>query len=345
MIIVISNRLINDNRNDENFLGEILNPQGADKITIAKAFYQENQKSWLIEPVSKNDNLTAENPSIKQLFLEIIKGIENNTFSRKWVFYIPGFNQSSRHALDSSRRLSVQYDVNVILFSWPSNPQGNSNSLKDFFEAESEYREALSIAKSSAITLAKVFTTLSQWIEDSSLDNLSRQRIKFTLLSHSLGNYVVENTTLNLVSSKVADFFDSIILHQADVDNPKHEQWINKIKLSKNIYITVNRHDFILTISGAFHKFRLNNLNVNNRLGNNTKDFTAQKAIYIDFTKGGQVQKAHDLLFDVSNPIVINFIKQIFKGNSPFISNRPFKQSDTQPNVYRLDQDFKSLEE
>ncbi len=339
MIIVISNRLINDHHKNELFFGESLNPQGSDQITIAKAFYQKPQKSWLIEPVSINEDLTRKNISIKQLFQAIIEGIKNNTFSRKWVFYIPGFNQSSRQALDYSHQLKENYDLNVILFSWPSNPQGNS-SIFDFFRAKSEYEEALSIAKSSAKTLANVFTILSQWIKESNLDILFRQRIKFTLLSYSLGNYVVENTTINLLSSEVTDFFDNIILHQADVDNPKHEEWINQIKISKNVYVTINQHDSILTISGAFHLSRLNQKNVNNRLGNNTKDFTAKKAIYIDFTKGGQVQKAHDLLFDVSNPIVINFIKQIFKGNSPFISNRPFKQSTTQSNVYRLDQDY-----
>ena len=47
MIIVVSNRLVHENGSNDSFFGEILNPQGVDKITIAKAFYQENQKSFL----------------------------------------------------------------------------------------------------------------------------------------------------------------------------------------------------------------------------------------------------------------------------------------------------------
>ena len=341
MIIVISNRVTNENYHNEYFFGETLNPQGADKITIAKAHYQEHNNSWLVEPLPKEDNLNNEDSPNKKLFLEIIEGIENDKYKRKWIFYIPGFNQSSRDALDASQKLADKYDTDVILFSWPSNPQGNSNSIFDLFEIESEYQEALSIAKSSAPALEKALTFLSQCIADYSFDDLLRRKIKFTLLIHSLGNCVLENC-IKLTSDNVTKIFDNIILHQADVDNKKHEQWITNIQPINNVYVTINRNDNVLTASGAFHKSRLNSWNVNNRLGNNTKDFTALKPVYYtDFTKGGQVANAHNLFFEVDhNAIVVNFFKQIFKGNSPLINNRPFRRSNNQENVYILDQDF-----
>ena len=170
MIIVISNRVINENHRNEYFFGETLNSQGTDKIRIAKAFYQGHNNPWLIEPLPEDDSLNHEDSPSKQLFLEIIKGIENSDYQRRWIFYIPGFNQSSRDALDASQKLAEKYDADIILFSWPSNPHGNSNSILELFKIESEYQEALSIAKPSAIALEKTLTALSQCIEDYSFD-------------------------------------------------------------------------------------------------------------------------------------------------------------------------------
>ena len=341
MIIVISNRVINENHRNEYFFGETPNPQGADTIRIVKAYYQGHNNPWLIEPLPEDDNLNNEDSPSKQLFLEIIEGIENDNYKRKWIFYIPGFNQSSCDALDASQKLAEKYDAEVILFSWPSNPQGNSNSILELFKIESEYQEALSIAQSSAIALETALAALSQYIADYSFDDLPRRKIKFTLLIHSLGNCVLENC-IKLSSSNVTAIFDNIILHQADVDNPEHEQWIQNIKPNNNVYVTINRDDYVLTASGAFHKSRLNSWNVNNRLGNNTQNFTAPIPVYYtDFTKGGQVANAHNLFFEVDhNAVVVNFFKQIFKGNSPLINNRPFRRSSSQENVYILDQDF-----
>lgn len=44
MIIVISNRNVNPEYNNEYLFGELLNEQGGDKIRIAKADYKEDTK-------------------------------------------------------------------------------------------------------------------------------------------------------------------------------------------------------------------------------------------------------------------------------------------------------------
>lgn len=260
MIIVVSNRLINENRSDEEFFSETLNLQGEERVTLARAFQREDN-SWLVEPLEETNTL---NNQTEQLFQVIIKGLENNSISRKLVVYVPGFNQSSRQALEAGRKLSGKYELDVILFSWPSNPGGNATSISDLVQTKSEYLKALSIAESSAKALSDIFQNLSQSLNNYSFDRVSRRQIKITLLTHSLGNYVFQNA-LNLLPSNVTKCFDNIILHQADVDSEKHEQWINQIKLTQNVYITINRHDSVLNASGGFHQSRLGSSNVNNR--------------------------------------------------------------------------------
>ena len=334
MIIVISNRIINESSNKEDFFGETLNPQGADKLRIAKAYYQGENSPWVIEALPKENNFNSDDSLIRNFFLDITNGIKEQKYRERWVFYNPGFNQSSRSALDASQKLSEKYDVDVILFSWPSNPNGRSNSIRDLLEVYSEYQEALSVAEASAKALEKAFGILNNCFLNSPFNNLSRTDIKCTFLSHSLGNYVFENC-IKLSSDNVEEIFDSIILHQADVHNKNHEEWVDNITNSSNIYITINRHDDILELSGTFHKLQgLNSQNSNNRLGNNTKNLTANKPRYIDFTKGDNVSRYHNLFFNVDNQIIWSFFDQIFKGNSKL--SPVFTQSANQSNVYSL---------
>ncbi|MDJ0900706.1 MAG: alpha/beta hydrolase [Xenococcus sp. MO_188.B8] len=323
MIIVISNRNVNQEYNNEYLFGELPNDQGGDKIRIAKADYKVDSKQWALELIPEDNGTNL--PS-KELFEEIATGISSGTYKRNWVFYIPGYNQSSRSALDASWQISQKYDVDVVLFSWPSNPGG--------FITE-EYPDAMEAAEVSAKALKRTFEKLDKYSRNCPLDSTEQRRISLNLLVHSLGNFVVENYVKLHLLSGITEFFNNIIFHEADVDNKGHKEWIDKIEFGKRIYVTINKNDYVLTGSGAFHLDRLNARNVNNRLGNTTKELVAEKAIYVEFTNGIFVAHAHNLFLSVDNPIVVNFFKQVFQGR-PGENNPPFEFDDSL-NAYVLD--------
>ncbi|MEM9271557.1 MAG: hypothetical protein AAGA80_01155 [Cyanobacteria bacterium P01_F01_bin.143] len=325
MIIVISNRNVNQQSNDESLFGEHFNDQGSDKIRIAKAEYTEATDKWALELIPEDNG--ANLPSQK-LFEEIATGISQGIYKRDWIFYIPGYDQSSRKALDNARAISQKYEVEIVLFSWPSNPGG---FLLD------EYPSAIEAGKISANALRQAFIKLDSYRRNCPLDDIEQRRISFNLLNQSLGNVVAESYARLLVSNEVSEIFDNIIFHQADIDNKDHAEWIDKIDFGKRIYVTININDEVLTVSGGFHANRLNARNVNNRLGNTTKELTAKKPIYVDFTNGVFVSTSHNLFLLVDNAIVETFFKQLFKGQQGEIY-RPF-EFDSNLNAYVLDQD------
>lgn len=324
MIIVISNRNINPDYNNEYLFGEFPNEQGGDTVRIAKADYKEDTRQWSLELISEDDGTNL--PS-KELFEEIATGISSGIYKRNWVFYIPGYNQSSRSALDASWQISDKYEVDIVLFSWPSNP--------GVFIIE-EYPEAIEAAKISAQALRRTFKKLDTYMKNCPLDSNEQRRISLNLLIHSLGNFVVENYVRSYRLLEINKIFQNTIFHQADVDNKGHKEWIDNINFGRRIYVTLNKHDYVLTGSGAFHLDRLNAKNVNNRLGNKTKKLTAQKPIYVDFTNGIFVANAHNLFLSVDNAVVETFFKQVLRGGRGEDS-RTF-EFDSRINAYILNQ-------
>lgn len=324
MIIVISNRNINPEHSNERLFGEFLNELGGDKIRIAKAEYEPSNSQWTLDLLPEDNDETI--PS-QELFVEVANGIKNHTYNRKWVLYIPGYNQSSRSSLDASWQISQKYDVDVVLFSWPANPGG--------FVTE-EYPKAIEAAEISAQAFKQALEKLDKYIKNCPLNGIEQIGISFNLLVHSLGNFIVENYARFHLLNGVTEIFDNIILHEADVDNKDHQEWIDKIEFSKRIYVTINRNDYVLTGSGAFHLDRLNASNVNNRLGNTTKELNATQPIYLDFTGGRFVGNAHNLFLSVDNEKVTTFFKRFFYNRFK-VENSEVFIFDSSLNAYVLD--------
>lgn len=323
MIIVISNRNINSEYNNEYLFGERPNELGAEQIRIAKAEYNSSNNQWSLELLPEDNATTI--PS-QELFEEIARGIRDGDYKRNWVFYIPGYNQSSRSSLDASWQISQKYEVDVVLFSWPSNPGG--------FILE-EYPQAIEAARISAQALNQTFDKLNRYIGNCPLNDIEQRGISFNLFIHSLGNLIVENYVRSHLLSGTIEIFHNIIFHQADVDNEGHGEWIDRIEFSRRIYVTINRNDYVLTGSGAFHLDRLNAINVNNRLGNTTSELIATKPSYVDFTSGRFVANAHNLFLSVNNAIVENFFTQVFQGRAGVEDSLSFEFDDSL-NVYVL---------
>ena len=326
MIVVISNRNINSEFSDERLFGEQLNPLGAYKSRVALADFNDSSNRWNLELISEDNGSDEIDLSSKKFFDKIAQGIKDGSYKKNWVFYVPGFNQSSRGGLDASLQIAQKYDVDIILFSWPSNPGGS---------AEEEYKEVRKDAIISSQALDRAIEKLDKYVENWELEN-EELGITINLLAHSLGNFVLENYIRHSDFTNIKRIFNNVILHEPDVDNKSHTQWIDNITFTDRIFVTINIHDDILELSGVFHKKRLKTLTSSNRLGNSHKNLSAKKPIYIDFTHARFVSRSHNLFLKVDNPIVVYFFQQVFQGKKPILDSQPF-DFDATANMYILD--------
>lgn len=296
MIVVISNRNVNEAANDDNVFGEQPNAKGLDEIRVATATYTAEQK-WFVDLLPEPDNLDVNNIPSRQLFEQILTDIKTGVRRSNWVFYIHGFNQSFRSSLDACQEISQTYGVDVINFSWPSNPGG--------FVTD-EYKQARQAAKASSNALDRTLEKLGNYLTNRTFEEISSCTISLNLLIHSLGNYLVENFVREPIFSDQIGIFDNIIFHQADVDNRGHREWIDKIEYGKRLYATINENDSVLKASNAINRARL---------GNTASLLNSQRMIYLDFTDAKNVDNNHGLFRGVPNNESLNqFFQMVFTG-------------------------------
>lgn len=297
MVIVISNREVNEGATDESLFGEKSNAKGLDEIRLAEAKYDDGQDRWALKLLPEPDKLTLDTLPSRKLFKQVIKGIKDGTFKSNWVFFIHGFNQSFRKTIDTSHTISQKYGVEVIVFSWTSNPGGFVNA---------EYQRALQAAKASSNAVDRALEALGTYLRERSRADIEACDIRFNLLAHSLGNYVVEQFVRNPIFSGETRIFDNIIFHQADVDNRRHRFWLDRVEHGRRLYVTINENDRVLKASDLINPARL---------GNTSDNLTSSRAIYMDFTEGEGVGKEHNFfLGDHGNSTIDRFFQYVLTG-------------------------------
>ena len=135
-----------------------------------------------------------------------------------------------------------------------------------------QYKKARTNAKLSAPDLANSLDMARIAFEGSSR--------KANFVSHSLGNYVLENSHNHKSLRESLSYFDSILLHQGDADDKNHRLWIDAIEKNSSVVVTTNEKDKILEISNIYNHKSMKN----KRLGNVSKATKPDSPIYQDFT-------------------------------------------------------------
>ena len=315
MIIIVSNRNVNEDATDDTVFGEQTNIQGINELRVATASYNANTGQWEVNllPETNDDR----NPPSRVIFEQVTALIRSGDLKENWVFYIHGFNQSFLQSLEACQALKENYGVNVISFSWPSNPGGI---------VFSEYRKARLAAQASSSALDRTLEKIEQYLLDRPTEEIMACNISINLLIHSLGNYLVESFIRSPVFSGETRIFDNIIFHQADVDNRSHTEWIDLVEHGQRIYVTINEFDSILRKSDIVNPARL---------GNTVEGLTAAQPIYIDFTDGEHVGRSHNFFQPKSeNRTIANFFQEVLAGkHGEKISGFEF---DSRTNTFRL---------
>lgn len=316
MVIVVSNRSIKAGATDETLFEETPNAKGIDEIRLATADYSPSADAWTVNLLPEPDR-TTEVPPSKELFDQIMAGIKAGTYKKTWVFFIHGFNQSFAKGLETSWQLSQVYNVEVILFSWPSNPGG--------FVTD-EYRRARQAAKASANALDRTLDKLGRYLIDRPFEEIQQCPVSLNLMVHSLGNFMLESVARDPIFLENISLFTNLIFHQADVDNRLHKYWIDRVDYASRMYVTVNEEDLVLKASDFINP---------NRLGNTVEGLNGNRPIYIDFTDGAGVGGAHNLFLDVQdNPTVMEFCRRVLHGQRGEVV--PGFVFDQRVNAYRL---------
>ena len=221
---------------------------GIDEIRLATADYNPSTNRWAVDLRPEPNDLTDTVPPSKQLFNEVLAGIQAGTYRKTWVFFIHGFNQTFASGLQTSWQLSQLYDVDVILFSWPSNPGG--------FVTD-EYRRARQAAKASANALDRTLDKLGSYLLNRPYEEMWRCPASLNLLAHSLGNFMLESVAREPIFIPNVSLFKNLIFHQADVNNRLHKYWIDQVEYGTRLYVTINEEDLVLKASDLINPNRL----------------------------------------------------------------------------------------
>lgn len=298
MLIVTNRNIIKSNFNngigDENAFGDGVNSKGPNEVRLAHAF--KNNGKWEVKLVKEPSVITENNIPSKKEFDKFRDRLI--TKKKNCVFFVHGFNQSFEKNIEKALKLEVKHGVEVIAFSWPSNPGG--------FKTK-EYRHAKRTAKASNGALDSTLEKLGRYLKEPfNRDALENCDVKFSLITYSLGNYLFQNYVTDSMYENEVRVFDNVILCQADVDNQDHAQWVDLIEAGKRVYITINENDWVLKWSDAnFQK---------DRLGRTARNLNSRRAVYFDFTDGENVGKTHGLFYKDTNPIVKDFFSVVLNG-------------------------------
>jgi esterase/lipase superfamily enzyme len=214
-MIIVTNRDINESNlnngiGDHKLFGDKVNANGPNEVRLALATKTDNQ--WEVELLEEPEVVTEGNLPSKKVFNDLRNKLRNT--NRNCVFFVHGFNQSFLKNLNKAYEIERIYDVEVVVFSWPSNPGG--------FKTK-EYRHAKRNAQASIGALDATLEKISTYLQGPFVkEDLKACNTKFTLMTYSQGNYLFQNYIMNSIYDRETRMFDNIVLCQADVDNECH---------------------------------------------------------------------------------------------------------------------------
>jgi len=324
MMIIVTNRNINEGGTGDTLFGEKPNVVSLDELRVAIANHNDTTGQWQVELLPEPQVMGELNVPSRLLFNRVIADVEAGELTSDWLFYVHGFNQSFAGNLEECRRLERTYGVNIIAFSWPSNQGGFVTN---------EYRDAREAARASSLALDRTLEKMGRYIEERNQATRSQGvnsegcHIRLNFMCFSLGCYLVQEFVKSPIFGGETKIFDNLIFHQADVDNKNHFAWMDLIN-SKRIYVTINERDAVLKASDVVNPARL---------GNTVENLIANRPIYMDFTDARNVRNSHDLFLGVEgNAILDQFCQRVITGRRGELV--PGFQYDAFSNTFRIEE-------
>ncbi|NKI36450.1 alpha/beta hydrolase [Wenzhouxiangella sp. XN79A] len=276
---------------------------------------------------------------------------------RNLVLFIHGYNTTIEDALNRARRMEQVYDVEVLVFSWPSNGGGDSaleelHGVASYLSDKSDARESVGALDRALWRMNALLQDLNAGVFDAARDHARASRpdsrdeerrllanylrehacpFNISLIAHSMGNYLYKKLlTSSSERLSCACTFDNVILKAADTNHHDHAEWVQRIRARKRVYILINQDDSALGLS---------NLKIGEaqkpRLGATIAQQNAHNAAYIDLT--GTLDREHSY-FDNQDtkrtvPNLEPVMRELLNGR---IAHRDLPY-EVGTNTYRLD--------
>ncbi|SDG84288.1 alpha/beta hydrolase [Nitrosomonas sp. Nm132] len=298
-MLVISNRNLKpefakSGFSNENAFGEQLNSKGPNEIRLANAYKEGGQ--WKLELVQEPKTPRPDNLPSKTQFEAVLDRCKEN--KKNCLFFVHGYNKPFAETIEQGWLLQERYQIEVVLFSWPSNTGGIT--IK-------EYKTVKRVAQVSTGALDNAFEKLASYLAiPFNKEALLECDVSLNFMTYSMGNFLFQNYVQGTIYDGETRMFTNAVLCQADCDNEGHRKWVENIQVGKRTYITINENDKILGWSDAnFQK---------DRLGRTVRALDATNAIYVDFTEGDKVGKTHQLWGEDTNDTVRKFFDHVLNG-------------------------------
>ncbi|MBU2651028.1 MAG: alpha/beta hydrolase [Bacteroidetes bacterium] len=306
-IWIITNRTINPPDEPGMFFGSKVDPQG--RLRFVKGCKCPMER-WNYQLRSDLNDLLQDMPSGKDI-----------------VVFVHGDYKAFDEAADRGLEIENTYDVNVLLFTWPSRlPE--SFGTKNFKNSQNNVR----------LSAGQFYNMLELIQEYKTAPDSPWKNSRLTMFHHSLGNYFLERvaTDSSITINLQPGLFDNLVLNAAAVNAEGHEKWLEKINFARNIYVTSNKMDFNLNGVRFF-------TNDGKQLGERIYPPLAGNAIYINFTEtvgfrtptgASHTYFLGEIMEEIPN--LREFYNTIFHGEQPDLSDTTLFRVNTEGLGYDL---------
>lgn len=287
-VLIATNRLLLSQ--DPPGFGESFSAAGPSELRFAWAIQEEGASTYRIELVPEAGSSPGSGLPSERLLGGILAEIKAGRSSNNWLLYVHGYNNTFAASVRSALRLAQTYrrrtsnpdlgDVEVILFSWPSDPGGTLAITTDPVGA---YRRTQRTAELSAAALERLLQRLLSFFVLKAAADPGLGRLRFNAMVHSLGNYLLQNTQLPVGGGPL---FDLLTLHQADVDTANHAAWVDQLTIARRLWVTINAFDDVLRTSDVINR---------ERLGTAQSGLNGRRPVYLDVTGMDNLGTSHNL--------------------------------------------------
>jgi esterase/lipase superfamily enzyme len=220
--------------------------------------------------------------------------------SSDWLLFVHGDGKNYKESVQRGFDVQGIYDVNVIVFSWPSEVP-DINGLKNFKNSESNVLKSVN-------HFNQLLTFMSSFKK--------RTDVNLSMLMHSLGNLYLRDFMELPSDERTHDIiFENIVMNSAAVNRENHQEWVEKLNFQKRIFITNNKYDFSLK---GLHLYTSHG----NQLGEEFNAPTAINANYVHFTEavGFRTPTSNTHTYFIGeiprqSKNIRNFYHDVFHGN------------------------------
>ena len=297
---VVTNRNLQPDAQPEERFGAGFNQKGPNELRLAEA--RKVGDRWQVDILEDRTTYNGEEMwASEAAFLKAQQRMQQRQTNA--LFFVHGFNTDFSDALESAYEIERLYNLEVLLFTWPSNGGGTIEGLASY---QDDKRDASLSTGALDRCLEKLTGYFTKYAEQAC-------KRKFSLAMHSMGNYLFKRLLLSSIYQGETKLFDNIVMLAADVNNKNHAEWVDRVKFRNRLFITINEDDAALSASKA-----LPGDEQEARLGHWTRNLTARNATYLDFTDAAEIMTHHNYFTDGSaldNSRIKELFSRAFNGD------------------------------